>query len=209
METLHLFQKRCQKTIEKGKHMGLKIHSIAEIPENVSRSYYLYILDYYNWDEPIGNTLRENFDKIAEFASKNDAVVIQGVGESHFYSELLSFDGINGMKPEELLPAIMITTIHPKYFIDRNDKRCVGEPIPENELIFIKLLDTCKTPQDVILLLEKIFKDIQNKEKIEDFQVVKKVKKGMGRALVDALILEPNIAGVGIDLKQIKSFFKS
>ena len=64
--------------------MGLKIHSIAEIPENASRSYYLYILDYYNWDEPIGNTLRNSFDKIAEFASRNDSVVIQGIGESHF-----------------------------------------------------------------------------------------------------------------------------
>ena len=43
--------------------MGLKIHTLAEIPDNVYKSYYLYILDYYNWDEPIGNTLRENFDK--------------------------------------------------------------------------------------------------------------------------------------------------
>jgi hypothetical protein len=56
--------------------VGLEIHSIAEIPDSVSRSYYLYVLDYYNWDEPIGNTLRANFDRMAEFASKNDAVVI-------------------------------------------------------------------------------------------------------------------------------------
>ena len=52
--------------------MGLKIHTLAEIPDSVSKSYYLYILDYYNWDEPIGNTLRENFDKIAEFAANNN-----------------------------------------------------------------------------------------------------------------------------------------
>ena len=51
--------------------MGLKIHTLAEIPDSVSKNYYLYILDYYNWDEPIGNTLRENFDKIAEFAANN------------------------------------------------------------------------------------------------------------------------------------------
>ncbi len=93
--------------------MGLKINTIAGIPNTVSRSYYLYILDYYNWDEPIGNTLRDNFDKIAEFAAKNDSVVIQGIKESHFYNELFSFDGINGMTPEELLPALMITTLHP------------------------------------------------------------------------------------------------
>ena len=62
--------------------MGLKIHSIAEIPENVTRSYYMYVLDYFNWDEPIGNTLRSNFDRMAYFASKNDAIVIKAVGES-------------------------------------------------------------------------------------------------------------------------------
>ncbi len=59
--------------------MGLKISTLAAIPENVNRSYYLYILDYYNWDEPISNVLRNHFDKIAEFASKNDAIVIENI----------------------------------------------------------------------------------------------------------------------------------
>ena len=47
--------------------MGLKISTLAAIPENVNRSYYLYILDYYNWDEPISNVLRNHFDTIAEY----------------------------------------------------------------------------------------------------------------------------------------------
>ena len=103
--------------------MGLKIHTLAEIPDNVYKSYYLYILDYYNWDEPIGNTLRENFDKIAEFAANNNSVVIQGMAGSHFYSELMSWKSINGIDPLELLPALMITTLHPKYFIDGDNER--------------------------------------------------------------------------------------
>ena len=69
--------------------MGLKIHTLAEIPDNVSKSYYLYILDYHNWNEPIGNTLRENFDKIAEFAAKNDSVVIQGISGSLYRINVL------------------------------------------------------------------------------------------------------------------------
>ena len=89
--------------------MGLKIHTLAEIPDSVSKKYYLYILDYYNWDEPIGNTLRENFEKIAEFAANNNSVVIQGIAGSHFYSELMSWRSINGIDPLELLPALMIT----------------------------------------------------------------------------------------------------
>ena len=185
--------------------MGLKIHSIAEIPENVSRSYYLYLLDYYNWDEPIANTLRANFDLMADFASKNDAVVIQPFAESHFYSELLSWESINGMKPEDVLPAILVTTIHPKYFLDRDNKECRGEPIPEDKLIFLKLKDKCKQPSDVITLIEKIFSDIKNKKEICNFQVSKKQNAGVGRALVNALILEPNFSGIGIDLKKLLS----
>ncbi len=58
--------------------MGLKISTIVAIPENVERSYYLYILDYYNWEEPISKTLRDSFDKISKFAVENDSVVILG-----------------------------------------------------------------------------------------------------------------------------------
>ena len=188
--------------------MGLKIHSIAEIPENVSRSYYIYVLDYYNWDEPIGNTLRSNFDRMAEFASNNDAVIIQPVGESHFFSELLSWESINGMEPEELLPAIMITTIHPQYFLDRDNEQCLGEPIPETELVLIQLKDTCKTPSDVLKIIENIFEDIKEKKEIKNFQIRREQKAGVGGALVDSLILEPNLAGVGVNLKKVFSIFR-
>lgn len=186
--------------------MGLKIHSIAEIPENVSRSYYLYILDYYNWDEPIGNTLRNSFDKIAEFTSKNDAVVIQGVGESHFYSELLSWKSINGIDPKDLLPALMITTIHPKYFLERDNKEVQNEMLPKDNLIFIEISKVCKTPQDVITLLKKIFKDIQEKKELKEFKIKKELHSGIGKILNDTIILEPNIGGFGININNIFRF---
>jgi len=186
--------------------MGLKIHSIAEIPDNVSRSYYLYVLDYYNWDEPIGNTLRGSFDKIAEFASKNDAIVIQGVGESHFYSELMSWESINGIDPKDLLPALMITTIHPKYFLDRNNKQERNEELPKDKFIFIEINKVCKTPQDVVKLLEKIFKDIQDKRELKDFKIKKELKSGIGKILNDTIILEPNFAGLGVNINNIFKF---
>lgn len=186
--------------------MGLKIHSLAEIPENVSKSYYLYILDYYNWDEPIGNTLRNSFDKIAEFATKNDSVVIQGISESHFYSELMSWESINGIDPKDLLPALMITTIHPRYFLNGHDKQLKGEKIPEDKLIFLEIGKICKTPQEVIKLLEKIFKDIQDKKEIRDFKVKKELKAGVGKVLNDTIILEPNVAGIGVNLNNLFKF---
>ena len=187
--------------------MGLKINSIAEFPDNVNRSYYLYILDYYNWDEPIGNTLRNSFDKLANFATKNDAVVMQGIQESHFSSELLSWKAVNGIDPKDLLPALMITTLHPKYFVDRDNREVQNEKIPEDKLIFIEIGKICKAPQDVVKLIEKIISDISEKKSIEDFQIKSEKKGGVGKIINDTLILEPNIAGVGININKIISYF--
>lgn len=186
--------------------MGLKIHSLAEIPDTVSKSYYLYILDYYNWNEPIGNTLRDSFDRIAEFASKNDSVVIQGIAESHFYSELMSWESINGIDPAELLPALMITTLHPKYFLDGDNKQLIGGKIPADKLIFLQIGKVCESPQDVVKLLEKIFQDIQNKKEIKEFKLKKEFKGGIGKILNDTIILEPNIGGIGVNLNNLFRF---
>lgn len=186
--------------------MGLKISTIAAIPENVSRSYYLYILDYYNWDEPIANTLRNSFDKIAKFAAENDSVAIQGIPESHFYSELMSWESVNGVDPKDLLPALMITTIHPKYFLKGNNQQIQGKTIPEDKLVFIEIGKVCKTSQDVIRLIEKIFKDIKEKKEIQDFQVKKELKAGIGKVLNDSIILEPNVAGLGVNINNIFRF---
>lgn len=186
--------------------MGLKINTLAEIPESVSKSYYLYILDYYNWDEPIGNTLRSSFDKIAEFATKNDSVIIQGISESHIHTELMSWESINGIDPKTLLPALMITTIHPKYFFDRDNKQIKREKIPEDNLIFLEIGKICKTPQEVIKLIEKIFKDIQDKKEIKNFTVKKELKSGVGKVLNNTIILEPNIAGFGVNINNLFKF---
>ena len=189
--------------------MGLKIHTLAEIPDNVYKSYYLYILDYYNWDEPIGNTLRENFDKIAEFAANNNSVVIQGMAGSHFYSELMSWKSITGIDPLEILPALMITTLHPKYFIDGDNERIKGMDIPKDKFIFLEIRKICQHPQDVVTLLEKIFHDIREKKAIQDFRVKKELKGGIGKILNDTIILEPNIGGIGISLNNVFKFLKS
>lgn len=187
--------------------MGLKISTIAAIPESVERGYYLYILDYYNWDEPISNTLRESFDKIAKFATDNDCIAIQGIPESHFYSELMSWKSVNGIDPAELLPALMITTIHPKYFLEGNDRQILGGEIPEDKLVFIEVGKVCKTTTDVVKLIEKIFVDIKEKKEIKNFAVKKELKGGVGKILNDTIILEPNIAGIGVNINNIFKFF--
>ena len=188
--------------------MGLKIHSLGEIPANVERGYYIYILDYYGWDEPLSNVLKENFDRMANMASRNDAVVIQGVEGSEFYSDVLSWEGINGIKPEDILPAILITTMHPSYFIQRANIIQKGHQYPKDKLVLIKLAETCPTQQDVVKLINKIFIDIKNKKELKDFEIIKEQKKGKAGALVDSLLLQPNFCGLGVNFNEIIKFFK-
>ncbi|MDP5939178.1 hypothetical protein P3846_31670, partial [Pseudomonas aeruginosa] len=75
-----------------------------------------------------------------------------------------------GHYPNTVLPAILITTIHPKYFIESDNSKPPRE-ISES-LIFLKIRDICNTPGDVITLLERVFKDVKEKKKIKDFPLL-------------------------------------
>jgi len=187
--------------------MGLYVNSVSELPLSESRAYYIYVLDYYNWDEPISNTLKANAERIAAFCSANDAVMVKGLPDSHFGSEVLSWVKINGQGPGLVLPALLITTIHPSYFMEPYNPESFEE-IKES-LIFLKIRDICKDPTDVVNLLEKIFNDIKEKRAIKDFTVAQEQRKGEHGAIVDALILEPNFAGVGVDIKKLVSWAKN
>lgn len=187
--------------------MGLYINSVSDLPLTEERSYYLYVLDYYNWDEPVSNTLKANIEKIASLCALNDAVMVKGLPDSHFYSEILSWVKINGQDPSLILPALMITTVHPKYFITFNNTKVTHDF--SDSLIFLKIRDICKTPSEVINLIEKIFSDIRLHKKIKDFTIVKEMRSSDRGTLVDALILEPNVSGVGIDIKKLVSWCKA
>ena len=45
--------------------MGLKVHSLQNVPQTENRDFFIYLLDY-GWHEPLSRTLRENFDLMAK-----------------------------------------------------------------------------------------------------------------------------------------------
>ncbi|GAB2190052.1 hypothetical protein MAH1_16600 [Sessilibacter sp. MAH1] len=187
--------------------MGLHVNSISDLPLSEERDYYLYVLDYYNWEEPISNTLVDNLPKIESLCAKHNSVMVRGLPDSHFYSEVLNWVKINGQGPNTILPALMITTIHPKYFIDADEIK--PESKISDSLIFLKIREVCKQPSDVINLIEKIFTDISEKKEIQNFTIAKELRASEHGALVDALILEPNFAGIGVNIKKLVAWGKS
>lgn len=184
--------------------MGLMIHSLGEVPANAERDYYLYLLDY-GWKEPIGDALRGNFENMADRASKTNSVVFKGTVGQHFCDEVLSWHNVNGLNGERILPAILITTRNPNEFRNAEIEPNVSG---KHKLLLIPVADICKNATDVIKLIEKIFNDIEKKKMLGDFEIAQELEAGRGKSIVDALILQPNFSGLGIDVKKLVEFFK-
>jgi hypothetical protein len=195
--------------------MGLKIHSLACLPKDIDREYFIYLLDY-GWEEPLGRVLRDNFDRLARFAATNDAAVVAGFDGQEFSNEVLSWHRVNGVAGEDILPAIMITSMHPQKFAELNEfpmQRQGRYLRPRDEshsdrMVLIPLRQVCKSATEVADLIEGIVRDIKAKTSIAGFSIDKKLIAGQEGALVDALVLRPSFAGVGIDLKMLGRFLQ-
>lgn len=181
--------------------MGLYVHSLGEIPRGAERAYYIYLLDY-GWHEPLGEAVRANLPRMADLASRSDAVVIHGPRGVHFEDEVLSWHHVNGQDAEDVLPAILVTTRHPSTFRESFEmKRTRREN--KDALLLIPLRKVCKSADDVVGLIQRVFDDIRDKKQLSKFQAGKRMKHGVAGALVDAVILQPTIGGVGFDLKKL------
>ena len=193
--------------------MGLHIHSLAELPENVARDYYIYLLDC-GWEEPLSRALRQNFQMMAGLSSRHDAVTIAGTELGHFSNEVFSYHSINGLSADEVLPAILITNEHPAKF--RASADGAAKPGDRNsgyradmKMVLLPLKKFCKTETDVVNLIQLIFKDIKADEEIGNFKVTREIKAGPFDRIYDALILEIKVMGLGINIKKLLTpFFK-
>ena len=182
--------------------MGLYVHNIGNLPVDDTRQYFLYVLDY-GWQEPLTDALVANFRNMARMASETKSVVLAGIDPIHFANEVFSWHGISGEDGEKMLPALMITTLHPHYFRDHN---CDGDRTKiKDALLLIPLKKVCKTKEDVVELIKTVLADIRQSKALPGFRIAKTLKKDGIRRLADAVILEPTVAGVGVDLKKVVS----
>lgn len=200
--------------------MGLYVHSLSRLPLGMEREYYLYVLDY-GWDEPLGEALHANFRRMADLAAKNKAVVIAGTDSRAFADEILSvhvddpqfsWGNVNGENGEEVLPALMISTIHPQKFkteVPGYKLPTVRMGVADEKLILIPLRGVCKDSTEVVALIERIFRDIAAKKPLADFAVAKQIAAGNGGAYSDAVVLKPALWGMGVDLKELVKTWKA
>jgi hypothetical protein len=181
--------------------MGLYVHSLGEIPTGAERGYYVYLLDY-GWEESLGNAVRANLPRMADMASRSNAVVVHGPRGVHFEDDVLSWHHVNGQDAKDILPAILITTRHPSTFRESFDIR-QSKKDSKDALLLMPLRKICKTAEDVVELIQQAFEDITDKKQLSKFRAAKRMNRGVAGALVDAVILQPKIGGVGFDLKKL------
>ena len=186
------------------------IHSLEGLSEGHHRDYFIYLLDY-GWEEPLSDALRKNFGHMADLASKKkSAVVIMSteVG-THFSDEVLSWHSINGddTNREQLLPAILVTNRHPAEFRKRAMKEG-AKAEGDLKMILFPLKKHCKDTTEVVTLIQQIFTSIKLGKDLDNFGITKEKKKGIGGALVNSILLEPNIYGVGFSFNKLANYFK-
>ncbi|CAH8212891.1 hypothetical protein VAE308_1100001 [Vibrio aestuarianus] len=114
----------------------------------------------------------------------------------------MSWHSVNGIDGKDILPAILITTRNPHEFSERRI-----DPV-EHNMLLVPLKNVCTTATDVIGVIQKIVADIAAKKELPDFTVAQEIKAGESGSLVDALILQPNISGIGVDFNKIISLFR-
>jgi hypothetical protein len=208
--------------------VGLYIHSLSRLPLGLDREYYMYVLDY-GWDEPLGAALHANFRRMADLAAQNDAVVIAGTDSKAFADEIVSvhvedpqfsFRSVNGEDGDAVLPALMISTIHPRKFKQASPGYRFADIAPgiaDDRLILVPLRGVCKDSTEVVSLIERIFKDVAAKKPLAEFQIAKKINAEkprsslvrLGGAVSDAIILKPSFMGIGMDIKELLKSWRS
>ena len=165
--------------------MGLNVHSIALLPKDSQRDYYVYLLDY-GWKGSLGNVLLNNFDLLSDYASKSNFVVLRGTPGSHFDNEVLSWHNINGEKGEDVLPAILISTVNPYFFRKFSNVESENKKVNDDLLLLIPLRKICKTEDDVANLIYKVIQDLVEKKKLPDFTIAKEMTAGIGKSVRDS-----------------------
>lgn len=195
--------------------MGLYIHSLTRLPKDIEREYYIYLLDY-GWENSFTTKFHQNFAKIADLAAKGNSVVIAGTvprqfldetASIHFDTPVLSWNDVFGIKGEDVLPALMVTTAHPSVFLQNQDRvHLSGMDIfgwANEKVILIPIDAHCKTEGDLFGLVERLFRDIYKNKSLSDFEIISEIKRKRHAHSPEIVVLKPGAYGIYLDLKQL------
>lgn len=177
--------------------MGLAVDSLAEISPDLERRYWVYLLNY-GLQSGMVDAIRQNFVEIAQRTSKSKAVLILG-SSRHFDSEVLSWRRVFGLSGDEHLPALLITTKNPHEFASFDWPRDEDQ----HEFVLVPLRALGSTGDDAVAALNSILRDIEERTPLADFAIRDRLAEKGRQANAKILVLQPNFAGIGVDLLEL------
>ena len=178
------------------------------------------MLDY-RWPEgECEQIFKEHYHSISKRASDTRSIVIASHRGVHFANEILSFHRVFDLVADEVSPAILISKTHPSYFVETYgpEEHPISDPAADalcrNNVVLIPLKTACSTPSDFASVVESIFADLSGGVELRNFRVSKHDRHhnkpddesqshGILSRIGRAIVLEPNIAGIGINLKEL------
>ena len=181
--------------------MGLMIHSLVKLPDFIEKDYFVYLLDY-GFKDPVSEELGKHFSELSDWAGKNNSVVLRGTAP-HFNDEVFSWHSINDISGEEILPAIMVTTINPHYFHMLSPRSAKSTWEENDKILLLPLKEYINGVEDVYPLLRKLLKDLSSGKKLTEFSLAPQKKDSLKQKIKNCLILQPNIHGLGVDLTKV------
>ena len=101
---------------------------------------------------------------------------------------------------DDILPALLVTTRHPRTFHEVFGPSARFRA-PADALLLIPLRKTCKTPDDVVTWVDRLFRDVAWKKELCDSAVAKEMRRGAGSAIVDAIIQRNSAEGVPLRVR--------
>jgi len=180
--------------------MGLHIHTLSKIPDYMDKDWFIYLLEYGPRD-PFTAAMNACFDEMAEWSSTGNAVTVKGTTPVHFNDEVLSWHNIGGLDGEDVLPALLISTINPHVF---NDFCGPGREKykPNDKLVVIPLRKIADNSDQVYAVVRRVLKELQQGTNLSSLEATV-AGRGYRQRVVDAVELKPSVAGASIDLKKL------
>lgn len=200
--------------------MGLIVSHITGLESYKDRQLYVYLLDFGWPDGEYEQIFKRHWHALSGRASDNKSLIISSNKGIHFANEVLSYHRVFELDADEVLPAILITKTHPSYFVETNGpmereiENSATDELCKDDVVLIPLKLACSTPDAFASVIESIFSDLEGGLELQNFSVAKHDANpnnippaGSWRRVVQrvgkSILLAPNVAGIGVDLKEL------
>ena len=153
--------------------MGLHITSIAEIAPKTEGlkgiNYFVYFLNYYQFSSEVVDAFLKEIPALeTHFNGLGNALLVTGVKNHDFYSDILSWHNIVGLEAEKVCPCILICTLPPADFGPSKVDHIQTDG--QEPWIILELKDYCQTADELITFLKEVVSAISRNEELAFFE---------------------------------------